>query len=151
MRAALDDSAVPVRPRMCRHIARGALKGKGVANLSILGDVLLQAAKVEADDLVELRDIAVLELGEADVRDGAHAELARERLAVLNVALDESDVRVLSGELREFAEEPLARATPRGEEIDNAEATGSLDLLLELVIGVLAHDVKVSWRVRHLV
>ena len=121
----------------------------GKSCLGKLGDVLADASHVEADDGVERFDVAVLELGEADVRDRADAELVGEFVALLNVAFDDCDLWVLGRELWELADEALARAAPWGIEVDDAEATCGFDLFLELVVRVLGHDVKVRWVIRH--
>lgn len=107
-------------------------------------DVLLDGSDVEADDSSELLDIAVA-LAEEDVRDGAHAELAGEFTAVLNVDLDEQNIRVLISELRELTNEPLAWSAPGGEEVNNDKAAMLVDPVLEIVIRVGALDEEVAW------
>ena len=110
-------------------------------------DVLLDTSDVEADDGGELLDAAAVALAEDDVRDGADAELAGELLAVVNVHLDEQDIRVLGRELRELADKPLARAAPRGEEVNNNKTAVVADPRREIVVGVGAHEEKVAWMV----
>ena len=113
--------------------------------LSKLADVLLDATKIEADHCSKLLNIAVGEFGEAHVWNGAHAEHRGKLLALLNVALDESDLWILGSKLWKLSNEPLARSTPWSEEIEHAKAAGSLNLLLKVLVGVCSHDLEVSW------
>lgn len=107
-------------------------------------DVLLDGSDVEADDGGELLDVAVA-LAEEDVWDGAHAELASEFTAVLDVDLDEQNLRVLISELWKLTDEPLAWSAPGGEEVDNDKAAVVVDPGLEIVIRVGALDEEVAW------
>lgn len=118
-------------------------------DLSKFLDVFLDAAEVEANDFSEPLDIAVLELCEADVRNGADTELSGELVALLNIALDKCNVWIFGRKLWEHLEETLARSTPGSVEVKNAQAASGFDPLLEIIVGVRGHNSKVCWSIRH--
>lgn len=117
--------------------------------LGVLLDVLFDSSHVETDNGVKDLDVIALSLDEGNVWDGADAELASKRMAVVDVDLDEGDVGVLSSDLWKLLNEALAWAAPWGEEIDDNE-TGSPDnSALKIVIGIGTHEKKVAWMIRH--
>lgn len=100
----------------------------------MLGNVSLDRAHVETNNLLELINIAALALDKVEVRDRANTELSGKSLAVVDVDLDERHVRELRGELRQFRYKALARAAPWGEEVEDEQVRRSRDPGLQVVV-----------------
>ena len=93
-----------------------ARKAAGLARLE-LGDRGLDGIDAGTDDLEVLLDLTVLE--ELEGRHGAHALLAGNVLELVDVDLDEADVRVLASERDDLGRDDLARAAPLRVEVDH--------------------------------